>query len=160
MESKVYELLENLNINYEVVEHPPLFSRSDNEKYNIKIDAVVCKNLFLTNSKKSNYYLCSLPLNKKANLKLLQIILGEKRLSFVNEELLEEMLGVKSGSVSIFNVINVEKNRVIFLLDEELLQYEKIGFHPNVNTKTVIFNSKELTKILNYYNVEYKFIKV
>ena len=55
----------------------------------------------------------------------------------------------------------MKEKDVIFILDEDLLKYEKIGFHPNVNTATVIFNPKELQKIFKYYNdVKYKFITI
>lgn len=159
MENEVYKLLDKLNIEYTKIEHPPLFTVEDNEKYNIKFDAVVCKNLFIRNSNKSQYYLVSLPLEKRVDLKSLQMLLEEKRLSFGNENVLEEKLGIKSGAVSIFNIINLKDNDIIFVLDEEILKYEKVGFHPNVNTETVIFNPKELYRIFECYNVKYKFIK-
>ncbi len=160
MENEVYKLLDKLNIEYTKIEHPPLFTCEDNEKYNIKFDAVVCKNLFIRNSSKSQYYLVSLPLEERVDLKSLQMLLEEKRLSFGNENVLEEKLGIKSGAVSIFNIINLKDNDIIFVLDEEILKYEKVGFHPNINTETVIFNPKEITKILGFYNVEFKFIKI
>lgn len=160
MENKVYKLLDKLNIKYTKIEHPPLFTCEDNKKYNIKFDAVVCKNLFIKNSSKSQYYVVSLPLEKRVDLKLLQMILGEKRLSFGNENILEEKLGIKSGAVSIFNIINLKDKDIIFILDEDILKYEKVGFHPNINTATVIFNPKEITKIFENYNIKYKFIAI
>ncbi len=160
MEKEVYKLLDKLNIEYTKVEHPPLFTCEDNEKYNIKFDAVVCKNLFIRNNNKSQYYVVSLPLEKRVDLKSLQMILGEKRLSFGNENVLEEKLGIKSGAVSIFNIINLKDKDISFILDEDILKYEKVGFHPNINTETVIFNPKELHRIFECYDVKYKFIKM
>ena len=111
MQNEVYKLLDKLNIEYTKIEHPPLFTCENNEKYNIKFDAVVCKNLFIRNSNKSQYYLVSLPLEKRVDLKSLQMLLEEKRLSFGNENVLEEKLGIKSGAVSIFNTkISSNKN--------------------------------------------------
>ena len=160
MENEVYKLLDKLNIEYTKIEHPPLFTCEDNEKYNIKFDAIVCKNLFIRNSNKSQYYLVSLPLEKRVDLKSLQMLLEEKRLSFGNENVLEEKLRIKSGAVSIFNIINLKDNDIIFVLDEEILKYEKVGFHPNINTETVIFNPQEIYKIFECYNVKYKFIEI
>ena len=160
MEIEVYKLLDNLNIEYKKIEHPPLFTGADNKKYNIKFDATVCKNLFIRNKNKSKYYLVSTELEKKIDLKNLQEQLGETRLSFASEDVLEEKLGVKSGSVSIFNIINLKDREVNFILDSEILKYEKVGFHPNINTSTVIFNPKELDKILEYCKVKYKFITI
>ena len=160
MKNEVYQLLNKLHIQYDKVEHPPLFTCEDNKKYNIKFYAIVCKNLFIRNSNKSQYYLVALPLEKRVDLKLLQMLLGEKRLSFGNENVLEEKLRIKSGAVSIFNIINLKDKDIMFILDEDILKCEKVGFHPNINTETVIFNPKELNKIFEYYNVNYKFIAI
>ena len=160
MENEVYRLLDKLNIEYTKIEHPPLFTCEDNEKYNIKFDAMVCKNLFITNSNKSQYYLVALPLEKRIDLKLLQLILEEKRLSFGNENALEQKLGVKTGSVSIFNIINLKDKDIMFILDEDILKCKKVGFHPNINTETVIFNPQEIHKIYECYNIKYKFIEI
>jgi len=160
MKNKVYELLNKLNINYTKIEHPPLFTCEDNKKYNIKFNAIICKNLFIKNSNRSQHYLFVLPLEKKLNLKLLQMLLKESRLSLENEDILEEKLGVKTGSVSIFNIINLKEKDIIFILDENILAYEKVGFHPNTNTETIILNPKELHKIFQYFNIKYKFIKM
>lgn len=160
MENDVYKLLDKLNIKYKKIEHPPLFTYEDNEKYNIKFDAVVCKNLFIRNRDKSQYYVFVLPLDKRGNLKLLQTKLGETRFSFGDKSILEEKLGVKAGNVSIFNIVNIKDNDIIFILDEDILKYKQVGFHPNINTETVIFNPEEITKVFEHYNVKYKFITI
>lgn len=160
MQNEVYKLLGSLNIKYTKIQHPPLFSCEDNEKYNIKFDAMICKNLFIRNSNKSQYYIVILPLEKKIDFKSLQNILSETRLSFGDEKILEEKLGIKTGSVSVFNIINQKCNDIIYILDENILKNEKVGFHPNINTETVIFNPKEITKIFENYNVKYKFITI
>lgn len=160
MKNEVYQLLNKLHIQYEKIEHPPLFTCEDNEKYNIKFNAIVCKNLFIRNSNKSQYYLVVLPLEKRVDLKLLQMLLGEKRLSFGNENVLEEKLGIKSGAVSIFNIINLKDKDIMFILDEDILKCKKVGFHPNINTETVIFNPQEIHKIFECYNIKYKFIEI
>ena len=51
-------------------------------------------------------------------------------------------------------------NDIIYILDKDILKYEKVGFHPNINTQTLIFDSKEIIKILEHYNVTYKFIAI
>jgi Ala-tRNA(Pro) deacylase len=160
MKNEVYELLDKLQIKYTKIEHPPLFTSEDNKKYDIKIEAVACKNLFLRNNSKSQYYVVVLPLEKRINLKSLQIILEETRLSFGDEHTLEEKLGTKAGSVSIFNIMNQKDKDIIFVLDENLLEYEKVGFHPNINTETIIFHPKELHKIFECYQVAYKFVNI
>ncbi len=158
MDSKVYDLLEKLEIEYDVIEHPPLFSSEDTEKYNIKIDAKICKNLFLRNSNKSKYYLYITTIDKRVNLKELQSQLQESRLSFGDEDALYEKLKIKKGSVSIFNIVNVEKLDVTIIIDKEIFDCEKVAFHPNINTLSVTFNPNGLEKILRFYNID--FIKI
>ncbi len=160
MKNEVYQLLNKLHIQYEKIEHPPLFTCEDNEKYKIKFDAIVCKNLFVRNSNKSQYYIFIVPIEKTINIKSLQSLLEETRLSFGDKNILEEKLGIKTGAVSIFNIINLKENDIIFVLDDEILKYEKVAFHPNVNTETVIFNPQEIHKIFECYNVKYKFIEI
>jgi len=164
MEQKVYDLLNELSIEFEVVQHPPLFTCDDNDKYNVNLlDGVNCKNLFIRNKDKSQYYLVSLPVSdvaKRLDLKNLQEELGESKLSFGNEIALGEKLSIKTGAVSIFNIVNSPETDVIFLLDKEILNYDKICFHPNVNTATIVLSPNEIEKILKYCSVEYKFIKL
>ena len=73
MQNEVYKLLGSLNIKYTKIQHPPLFSCEDNKKYNIKFNAMICKNLFIRNSNKSQYYIVILPLEKKKFLNLCKI---------------------------------------------------------------------------------------
>lgn len=160
IEEKVYIMFNKLNIIYEKVEHSPIFTGADYDKDNIKFNAMLCKNLFIRNKSKSQYYLVALPLEKRADLKQLQEKLKETKLSFGNEEILEEKLKIKSGSVSILNIVNTENTDIIFIIDSEILKSNKVGFHPNVNTATVLFSPNEISKILDNYNIVYKFIEV
>jgi Ala-tRNA(Pro) deacylase len=156
---KVYALFQQLGISYETVTHPPLFTEADNEIYKIERGAEIFKNLFLRNKNKSRYYLLSLPLTKRADLTALQKILGETRLSFGDESVLEEKLHIKHGSVSILNFIDAPDSEVTLLLDSEILDYPKIGVHPNDNTQTIIFSPEALSSILTHCNINYRFIK-
>lgn len=160
MQEKVYKILKQLNIKYEKVEHPALFTESDNEKYGIKFNCVICKNLFIRNKNKSQYYLVIVPLDKRINLTELQEKLQETRFSFGSEADLYEKLKITSGSVSILNMIEVERTDIKFIIDASLLQEKKIGCHPNENTVTVIFDSKNIEKILKYYNGDYQIINI
>jgi len=67
-------------------------------------------------------------------------------------ELLKEEI-LKFGKEYLYDDIN-------FVLDEDILKYEKVGFHPNINTATVIFNSKELHRIFECYDIKYKYMKI
>jgi Ala-tRNA(Pro) deacylase len=155
---RVYALFEHLNIPYETLDHPPLFSQADNEKHRLVIDAVILKNLFLRNKAKSRYYLFSLKLEKRADLPALQKTLGETRLSFGDESALEEKLHIRRGSVSILNIADAAATDVIFLIDREALHYEKIGIHPNDNTATIMFSPHDIPAVLEHFGAQYRFV--
>lgn len=71
-------------------------------------------------------------------------MIGSKRLSFANEELLFETLGVHGGSVTPFAIINDKENRVGVVLDREMMEQEKINFHPLTNTATTTITPADL----------------
>lgn len=155
---KVYDLFEQLGIPYELIEHPPMFSEADNEKCRVDRRAKVLKNLFLRNKERSNYYLLTLPLDKRADLVALQKLLGEKKLSFGGEEELREKLNIAPGSVSLLNIAGVDKAELVFLIDEEVFDYNVIGLHPNDNTATMAFSPEYLRAILESYGADYRFV--
>jgi len=160
MEENVYQLLRQLKIKFDIIQHPPLFTCADNDRYGIQFEGQISKNLFLRNKDKSQYYLVSLPLEKRADLKKIQDSLGETRLSFGDEAVLEQKLKIRSGAVSMLNIANTEQTDIIFVIDNELLQHKRVGFHPNVNTATVLFSPATIKKILTHFQVESRFIDI
>ncbi|MCL1792889.1 MAG: hypothetical protein FWG34_03375 [Oscillospiraceae bacterium] len=158
--SHVCALFDALGISYSIVEHPPLFSQADSEKYRVDIGAKIFKNLFLCNADKSRYYLLSLPLAKRADLAKIRESLGESRLSFGSEAALLEKLNIRPGSVSFLNIAGKPETDVAFLIDSEIHETEKIGVHPNDNTATIIFAPKEIPKIFGHFGANCRFLDV
>lgn len=158
---KVYDVFCKLGIPYEVTMHPPIFSAADEVRKNIKIDAMICKNLFLRNKDKSRYYLFTLPLNKRADLTALQAALDETRLSFGDADALWERLHIRPGSVSLLNIIGAaEKPPLKFLVDAEVLEVPRIGVHPNDNGATIVFAPERLPEVFAYYKAGFSFIEL
>jgi len=54
---KVYSELNKLNIPFEIIEHPAVTTTEEADKYVEGIEGVLSKSLFLTNDKKTAYYL-------------------------------------------------------------------------------------------------------
>ena len=158
MKENAYKLLETLKIAYEKVDHPPLFTRADAERYQVKLDCMEIKNLLLCNKDRSRYYMVIVPLGKRIDLKQLQEVLRETRLTFADEETLYNKLGVRLGAVSLLNLANVEHTDIKFLIDKGVIESEKVGFHPNDNTQTVIFDSGNILKILTCKKTQYQII--
>ena len=157
---KVLDVFNELQIPYDLEEHPPLFTCFDREKLGLESRGVEYKNLFLRNKNKSAYYLVSLPVHVRADIKFMQDRLGESRLSFGSEETLLDKLHITTGAVSLLNVIEKETTDVIFVIDDTALQLDEIGFHPNVNTATVYFPPSYIKTIMEKYGAKYRFVNL
>lgn len=153
---KVEEKLKELNISYEIVEHPAVYTVEEAKEKVPKIEGIGCKNLFLKTQKKE-CFLYTLPEDKQINLKLLSEMLGVTRFHFASPTTLEEVLGVIPGSVTPLAIINDKENKVTVLLDKELKE-KKILVHPNRNTATISITYEDLIKYIN--NLNHKIIEI
>lgn len=140
--------LNKYNFLYELYNHKPLFTVKDSFKKRGEITGAHSKNLFLKN-KKNKYFLFSCLENTKVELKKISKSLTLGNISFAKEEALEEYLGVKSGSVTPFGLLNDFENKVEFYLDSNFLDYKTINFHPLVNTSTLNLTIDNFLDFLN-----------
>ena len=163
---KVAGVFDALGIPYEIVIHPPIFSAAEREEKQVNVDGLICKNLFLRNKDKSNYYLFTLPIDKRADLVALQKALGETRLSFGKEDALWEQLHIHPGSVSLLNIIGATQKEpsllcpLKFLVDAEVLNVPRIGVHPNDNGATIVFPPDRLPEIFASYGADFEYISL
>jgi len=149
-EARVYEVLDELGISYNRHEHPPVYTVEEAEKQWTEITGAHCKNLFLRNKKGNRHYLVILEASKVADLKSLNKLLGEDRLSFASEKRLMRYLGLETGAVSVFGLINDKEKHVKVVIDEDLKKVEAVNFHPNVNTATVGISFLDFEKFLTW----------
>ncbi|MDR5659682.1 prolyl-tRNA synthetase associated domain-containing protein [Serpentinicella sp. ANB-PHB4] len=147
---KVYNILDQLNIDYIKYEHPPAHTMEIIKELNIDTEEIHCKNLFLRNSSGKIHYLLMVEGSKQPNLKQLAKQIGSTRLSFASKERMEKHLGLKPGAVSPLGLINDEERKVQVLIDKDLIEIEKITFHPNVNTASVTMDYKDFEKFLEW----------
>ncbi|CEI73061.1 MULTISPECIES: prolyl-tRNA synthetase associated domain-containing protein [Romboutsia] len=149
IETKVYKILDDLNIEYEVFEHEPIYTAEQLEIIKDVAKGNHCKNLFLKNSKGDRYYLVVVRDDKKADLKILKEQLGSTRLSFASAERLYDTLKLTPGSVNPFSIINDEEKKVTLCIDKDVLDGQNLNFHPNINTKMVNLSSEGLKKFVH-----------
>jgi len=147
-EAKVYEALKELGIAWERHEHPPVFTVEEAEKHWTGVRGAHCKNLFLRNKKGNHHYLVVIESSKQADLRRLNHLLGEDRLSFASPERLRKHLGLDPGSVSPFGLINDANQEVVAVVDQDLRRAETVNFHPNVNTATVGISYADFERFL------------
>ena len=149
-EKQVYDVLNDLGIPYDRHGHPPVYTVEEAEKQWTDIIGAHCKNLFLRNKKGNRHYLVILEASKAADLKTLNKLLGEDRLSFASEKRLMKYLSLETGAVSVFGLINDRENHVIVVIDDDLKKTEAVNFHPNVNTATVGISFPDFEKFLSW----------
>jgi Ala-tRNA(Pro) deacylase len=145
----VYAALDALGIAYERYEHPAVFNADDASKYWNPIAGTQCKNLFLRNKKGDRHYLVVLEISKRADLKDLVKLVGDDRLSFGSPERLMAELGLTPGSVSPFGLLNDADGSVRVLVDRDLRGADRLIFHPNINTASVVVSWSDLERFLS-----------
>jgi Ala-tRNA(Pro) deacylase len=131
----LFARLEALGIDTVTVEHPALFTVEQSQSLRGDIPGAHTKNLFLK-CKKGTLWLVVALESTRLDLKTLHTRLGSGRLSFGSANLLREALGIEPGSVTPFAVINDTEARVTVVLDQALMAYDRLNFHPLVNTAT------------------------
>ena len=149
-EIRCYDLLDSLGMHYWRTDHPD--AHADNMEACKEIDrvlgAVVCKNLFLTNRKHTDFYLLMMPGDKPFKTKELSAQIASSRLSFGTGEEMERLLDCTPGSASILGLMNDKAGLVRLLMDEDVLRGEYLGCHPCINTSSLKLSMAEVTELL------------
>lgn len=89
----------------------------------------------------------SVQADKRVDIMRLAKMIGETKLSFASSEDLLEILQLTPGSVTPFGLVNDRENRVRFYLDRDLT-VDRVGFHPNANTATLVIDMQNFSKFL------------
>lgn len=159
-EKKVMDTLKNLGIDYRRVEHPPVYTVEEAKRLCSNIEATGCKNLFMKESFHKNYYLIIMLDNKRADFKSISKQLKISRLTFANENELNNILGLKPGEVTPFGLLNDKEKVVNVIIDDELENSKLVSFHPNVNTSTLILRYKDFEDYLEWTKNKVEKVKI
>ncbi len=143
-EVRTYDFLDQMGIAYQRTDH----ERADNMEACNEIDAalgvLICKNLFLCNRQKTNFYLLMMPGNKKFKTKELSSQINSARLSFASPEDMLKYLDIEPGAVSVMGLMNDKAHTVQLLIDEDVLKGEYLGCHPCVSTSSLKLKTADL----------------
>ncbi len=160
-EVRVYDFLDELEIEYWRIDHDAAFTMEACEEIDKVLEATICKNLFLCNRQKTEFYLLMMPGDKPFKTKELSAQIGSSRLSFAGEEEMLKYLDIQPGSLSFLGLMNDHEKKVQLLVDEDLLKGEWIGMHPCVNTSSLKIKTADVFgKILNKLGREMKTVKL
>jgi Ala-tRNA(Pro) deacylase len=146
---ELFARLTALGIAVTTYHHPPVFTVEEARTIRGDIPGGRSKNLFLRD-KKGTMWLLAAPADRAIDLKALAPLLDARgRLSFGSDERLMKYLGVTSGAVSPFAVINDVDRQVQVVLDRPLLETEPLNFHPLDNTMTTSIGAGDFLRFLN-----------
>ncbi len=157
MDTKLINYFSNHKIKYETYNHHPVFTVEESKKIKTNIPGKHTKCLFLKDEN-SNFYLIALPAEKRLDTKSLKKKLEIKSLSFASPEELKQKLNLTPGSVSIFGLI-YSKN-IHLIIDKVLWLSDKVGFHPNINTATLVLSHPNLEKFCNSLNCKKQILEL
>ena len=143
-EIATYDLLDRLGMTYSRIDHGEAKTMEACAAVDERLNAVICKNLFLRNQQKTKFYLLMMPGDKKFKTKELSKQINSARLSFAEPEFMERLLHISPGSVSVMGLMNDVENQVQLLIDRDVLTGEYFGCHPCVNTSSLRISVKEL----------------
>jgi Ala-tRNA(Pro) deacylase len=142
----VTSLLERLRIPYRLVEHPPVFTVAESMEHLDK--EVPVKNLLLVEKGNGRKLLVIMSGVQRLDTKRLAELVGCRKLSFADSELLMATLGVTPGAVSLFGILHPGSAGVEVVLDEDLLRAPELGFHPGENTATVFMPAAGVVPVI------------
>ena len=139
-----YELLDTLGISYDRVDHDFADTIEACEDVEKVLREKICKNLFLCNRQKTNFYLLMMPGEKVFKTKDLSKQLGVARLSFASPEDMLKYLNITPGSVSVLGLMNDKENEVQLVIDKPVLEDARFGCHPCINSSTLAISTTDL----------------
>ncbi len=158
--NNVLEKLREAHVEFQLFEHPAVFTVEEADQHWGDIPGGKSKNLFLRNRKGDTHYLVVVESNKRVDVKQLaerlQVTGG---LSFASPERMMKCLGLTPGSVSLLGLLNDIERKVRVVVDEDLLEYDYLSCHPNVNTATVVLKREDLLGFIEGLGYEVRVIK-
>ena len=159
-QTQLHEVLDKLGISFEYHEHPPLNTIEDAIVHWKDYNSGRCKNIFFRNHKGNRHYLVILEHLRQLDIHDLEKRLRQGKLTFASDHRLLKYLGVQPGSVSPFGLINDTENHVHLFIDEQLNDFERLAFHPNVNTASLVISKADFLRFLEFTGNSYEFIRL
>lgn len=140
----VEKTLRDLQIEFEIVEHEPALTTEQADRFIEGIEGVRTKTMFLTNKKKTRFFLMIMDDGKRMDMDKFREIVGESKIKMASSESLFEKMKLPPGVVSPFGLLyNLEKDIGVYF-DKEIISEKRMSFHPNTNEKTIFLNTKDL----------------
>ncbi|MBJ8325477.1 prolyl-tRNA synthetase associated domain-containing protein [Streptococcus pacificus] len=142
--------LDSLKLPYDIVSHEPALTTEQADSFIEGIEGVRTKTLFLTNKKKTAFYLVVMDDQKRLNLDHFKEIIQEKRIKLASEQLIDEKTSLEPGVVSPFGLLFNKEHDIRVYFDREIMSEKIMSFHPTINTKTLFIATKDLLTFIEH----------
>jgi Ala-tRNA(Pro) deacylase len=144
---ELFARLDALGIAHRTHSHPPVFTVAEATALRGRLPGGHCKSLFLKDKKGGLWLVVALE-ERPIDLKRLAATLAAPRFSFGNADLLHQVLGVRPGSVTPFALANDAGHRVTVVLDQGMLEYDPLNYHPLENDRTTAVAPADLLRFV------------
>ena len=155
---QVANTLQELGITFDVGEHPPVFTTEQADSYIEGMEGVRTKSMFLTNKKKTQYYLLIMDDKKRLDMDDFKVQVGANRIRMASLDSLAEKMNLPAGTVSPFGLLNNEEKDIHVYFDKDIVSEDVMTFHPNTNEKTIFIKSKDLFRFLESIGFTYEVV--
>ena len=145
---KVEKKLNELHIQFQLVEHEPAVTTELADKFIEGIEGVRTKTMFLTNKKKTAWYLLIMDDAKRLDMNKFGEITGTKGIKMASSDSLFAKMMLPPGVVSPFGLLNNEEKDIQVFIDREIIGEARMSFHPNTNEKTLFIATPDLLRYL------------
>ena len=157
---QVANKLQELGITFDVVEHPPAFTTEQADSYIEGMEGVRTKSMFLNNRKKTQYYLLIMDDKKRLDMDDFKVQVGADRIHMASLDSLAEKMNLPAGTVSPFGLLNNKEKDIQVYFDKEIIDEERMSFHPNTNEKTIFVSTTDLFKFLHDLGYSYEVLEL
>ena len=157
---QVAKKLQELGITYDVVEHPPAFTTEQADSYIEGLEGVRTKSMFLTNKKKTQYYLLIMDDKKLLDMDNFKEQVKANRIRMASAESLAEKMQLPPGTVSPFGLLNNDEKDIRVYFDKDIVSEEIMTFHPNTNEKTIFIKTQDLFRFLESIDFKYEILSL
>ena len=158
MEKDIFSILDELSIQFERIDHVPVYTSEQARKLMPHNAAASAKNLFLRDKKGRRHFLLIVDDMKIVDFKSLARQIPSTQLSIASPVRLTKYLQINPGAVSLLALINDPQGEVQLLVDRSLWDNNAIQLHPLVNTSTLVIQMTYVNKFLDFTHHEPHFV--
>ena len=159
-QQQVYDALRAMQIEFDYYEHPEAPTIEIAAQFYRGEGTTLCKNLFFRNHKGNRHYLVIMDSRFPMDIHDMEHRLRQGKLSFASPERMMRYLGVRPGNVSLFTLVNDAAHEVTLFIDQELMQAERVAFHPNDNRASLVISRDDMMRFAQQIGNPYEVVEL